>query len=400
MSRRSWENHRFETELTQNILPYWIQHAVDRDQDGFYGVVSDEAGPDPRAEKSGILNARILWTFSTAYQRYGEERYRFMAQRAYHYMKHYFWDDETGGVFWMLDCTGKPQQAEKHLYVQSFALYGLTAYHQAMNDEESSHWAIRLFEWMERHGRDETHGGYIEAFSRKGEEKTNQLLGGPQAAPKSMNTHLHVLEAYTNLYRIYPVDRVKDALEALLHVMKNQVLHPEEPRFQLFFDESWRPLSTAVSFGHDIEGSWLLSEAADVLGDLELKRDIEAVSVRMAENVYKKGRDCDGSVLNEADGDEVTKANKVWWVQAEAVVGFYHAYQLSGEPHFQEAAAGVWRFICDYMIDEERGEWHRERDRDRNLPSRAAKVDPWKCPYHNGRACLEMIERLKSIVES
>lgn len=383
-------------ELTEHILPYWMEHAVDEEHGGFVGRVTGDGRPLTEADRGGILNARILWTFSAAYRVMGRTPYRQMAERAWRYVDAHFWDVEHGGVYWMVDHEGRPVDARKHTYAQAFAIYGVAEYVRAIADEAALQRAVALFRLLEKYGRDDVHGGYWEAFDRTWTPLDDVRLSAKDAdEKKSMNTHLHVLEAYTNLYRVWPDAALARRLEALLLLMLDSVVDVSSGHMTAFFDEDWTPRSEKISYGHDIEGSWLLLEAADVLEDRALRDRAATAAIAIAEATLREGMDEDGGLFNEGHPERgIVDTDKDWWPQAEAVVGFLNAYQETGRTAFLQAALRAWSFVKTYVRDGERGEWFERVARDGAPYAGRDKVGPWKCPYHNARACLEVIERV------
>ena len=392
---------RFRAELEDNILPFWIRHAVDQENGGFHGFVHSDLTVDRKAPRSAVINARILWTFSAAARVLGKPEYREMADRAWDYLNRKFWDKQHGGVYWMLDYKGAPISDRKQIYAQAFMIYGAAEYYRATGRAECLDRAKVLFHLIEKHSRDLAFKGYVEACSRNWGPLTDMRLSEKDLnSPKSMNTHLHVMEAYTALLRVWRDSALAAAQNDLLEVTMDRIVDGATGHFRLFFDRQWHPLNDHVSFGHDIEGSWLLLEAAEVLGDPVLVAYAQKVSERMAEAVYDEGRDKDGSIFYERNGQgEVIDPNKHWWAQAEAVVGFYNAWQLTRQERFRDAAEQAWKFIDSRVIDKVHGEWLAKLRPD-GTPWREAEdadvclVGPWKCPYHNSRMCFEMMERL------
>jgi len=391
---------RFRQELTGNILPFWMRHTVDRKNGGFFGAVDCDLRIDNQAARAAVLNARILWTFSAAARALGDAAYREVADWAYGYMADRFLDREFGGVYWTVDYLGRPLNVRKQIYAQAFAIYGLAEYYRATGRAESLEWARQLYHLIEEKSAEPMYGGYLEArHSDWSPLKDLRLSDKDMNAPKSMNTHLHVLEAYTNLLRACDDPKLRESLAALEKVIMDRIVDSGTAHFKMFFDNQWVPLSDHISFGHDIEGSWLICETADVLGDPALGNRARALAVQMAQAVYEQGLDDDGSLYYEASRSRIVDPNKHWWAQAEAVIGFYNAWQISSEQHFREAAWRVWEFIEEKVVDKIHGEWHAKlkpdgtpwtakEDRD------ACMAGPWKCPYHNGRVCMEMMARL------
>jgi mannobiose 2-epimerase len=394
---QAWR-YEIESELKDNILAFWIQHTVDAKNGGFVGEITSDMQVLIDADKGLVLHARILWTYACAYRVYKKPEYLEMAERAYHYLFEAFLDKSHGGFYWMVNRNGEPVQAKKQIYGQAFVIYALAEYVRAVDNHEARERAISLFGLMEKHSRDPVYGGYIEALGEDWQETDDLRLGSSDMnVKKSMNTHLHVMEAYTNLYRVWQSELLGQRLGELIEITIDHILDDEGRHFKLYFDEDWAVASHEISYGHDIEGSWLLFEAAEVLGDETLIARAEQAAIRMAEATYTDGTDEDGSIFNESEPDGHVDTDKHWWPQAEAVVGFTNAYQLTGEQKYLDAAYGAWRFIDAYLVDKEQGEWYWKTDRVGNPDLIRAKVDPWKCPYHNSRMGFELLERLPKL---
>lgn len=384
-----------EHELKNNILAFWTDHTLDHQRGGFLGEIDAEMNAHPDADKSLVLNARILWTFATAYRFYKEERYLTLAERAFEYLKAKFIDQGNGGLYWMLDASGKPVQNKKQIYGQAFAIYAFSEYYRAAGKQEALDLAAELFALLEKYGYDPEHGGYVEALGSDWAPTDDLSLSAKDLnVAKSMNTHLHVLEGYTNLFRVWKDGKLKKALAELIEVTLEHIVNRSTGHFLLFFDQDWTVKSHEVSYGHDIEGSWLLTEAAEVLGDETLLEKTRQIALAMAEAVYREGIDRDGGLFNEAGPGGLTDPGKDWWPQAEAVVGFYNAYQMTGDEKFTDAALQSWSFIDRFIVDKQFGEWRWGVSREGSPRQGEMKVSAWKCPYHNSRACFEMIERL------
>lgn len=389
---------QIEEELKGNIFPFWLEKAVDETNGGYYGYIDRNLNADNTADKALVLNTRIMWTFSAAYRVYGEQRYLEVANRAYRYLKDYFEDNEHGGLYWSVSAKGTPVSTKKQVYGQAFAIYAYSEHYRATGDESTLKKAIELFHILERYTFNPVSKGYIEALSREWQETSDNSLSSKDLNSKmSMNTHLHVLEAYTNLYRIWPDNLLQQKLRNLITVTIDHIVNEESWHFNLFFDLAWNSEADHISYGHDIEGSWLLCEAAEVLGDEDLLAAVRLVALRMAEATLKEGVDEDGGLFNEAGPAGLLDTDKDWWPQAEAVVGFYNAFQLTGDEVYREAALHAWTFIERHLVDHQNGEWHWSVRRDGTISDNEEKAGPWKCPYHNSRACMEMIERLAKV---
>lgn len=397
LSMEQWRSE-LEKELKTNILGFWMRHTLDEKNGGFVGEIKSDMTIVHEADKGLVLHARILWSFASAYRFYKDEAYLTMAKRAYEALDVMFRDREHGGLYWMVDVSGKASQDKKQVYGQAFVIYALSEYYRATGSEAALTWAQELFRYIEKYAYDSVHCGYVEALARDWSETTDLSLSGKDLNErKSMNTHLHVLEAYTNLYRVWKPEGLRNKLAELIDIHLDKIVNKDNHHFLLFFDDEWNSKSDHISYGHDIEGSWLLCEAADVLGDEERIARVRAEAIAMAEVTLAEGMDTDGGLFNEADGHGHLDATKDWWPQAEAMVGYMNAYQLTANPDLLQAAKDSWSFTTQYISDSEHGEWHWQVSRE-GIPDRShAKVDPWKCPYHNSRACFEALERLEHI---
>ena len=384
-----------QRDLRENILPFWMDRVPDGTHGGFLGYLADDGTVDPVGPKGGVLNARILWTFAAAFHRYRNPAYRETADRALSSLLSHFWDETHGGIYWMLDHEGRPLSDRKQTYALAFALYALAEYHRATGSDEAVDRAVRLFRSIEEHARDPVHGGYWEARARDWTPLEDvRLSEKDRNSPKSMNTHLHLMEAYTNLLRVWEGEGLRDRLRALVEIHLERIVDPGSGHLLLFFDEKWRPVDGAVSFGHDIEASWLLVEAADVLGDAGLREESAGVAEKITRVTLAAGFDREhGGVFAERDDGGPLDDEKHWWMQAEAIVGFVNAWELTGDEAFLEAAESTWRFVDRFLIDRTYGEWRWRVARDGSAIPGLPKVEPWKCPYHNSRAALEVVER-------
>jgi len=320
------------------------------------------------------------------------------ARRAFDYLLRYFWDVEFGGVYWMVDHLGNPVEVKKRIYGQAFTVYALAEYAAASAEEEPLEKAVALYRKIDAASHDATNGGYFETYERDWKLAEEQRLSEVDMnEKKSMNTHLHLLEAYANLLRLWDDGGLRQRLRELLCLFLDHIIDPQTWHFRMFFDESWHDRSDRFSFGHDIEGSWLICEAAEVLADPAILSEARKAAVSMAQAVYDQAVDNDGGLLYEGTRKEFIDTDKHWWPQAEAVVGFLNAYELSGREYFLKAAHNSWDFIDKYIVDHQHGEWYWKVSRDGIPSDDKYKVDPWKCPYHNSRACFEVMERLDKL---
>jgi mannobiose 2-epimerase len=381
--------------VRENILPFW-QGLIDSENGGFFGKADFYGKPDKTTDKGGILHSRILWTFSAAYDLFEDESYKISAAHARKYITNAFLDKKYGGLYWLVDHRGSAVNDRKQFYNLAFGIYGLSEHYLATGDKSSLDLANDLFEDIETYGLDPVNGGYIEARRSNWSNIEDFRLSKKEInCPKSMNTHLHILEAYTTLLRAGKDTKVYGALKAILRITLDKIVNSNW-HFNLFFDMDWRSLSGEVSWGHDIEGSWLLYEAALALGDEKLLSEVKQAAIEIANVIYDKAIDREnGGLLSGCDEAGKIPQKKEWWPQAEAVVGFYNAYELSRDKKYLDAAAGIWDFIEKYFIDSSHGEWHNEIGMDNKPDTSMPKAGFWKCPYHNARACFELINRLK-----
>ncbi len=381
--------------LQKNILRFWLDKMQDRERGGFYGRIDGHGQLHADAEKGAILNARILWAFSAAYRVLGDPEYLEAAQRARQYLVEHFIDPDYGGVYWSVDCEGRPLDTKKQFYAIGFALYGLSEFVRATGDSAALEQAIALYRCIEEHALDREYNGYIEAQTRDWQPIADMRLSDLDANyPKSQNTHLHIIEPYTNLYRVWQSAELEASLRNLIHIFTDRILNPETHHLDLFFDMDWtRGAGALESYGHDIECSWLIHEAALVLGDADVLKKVEPV-VQMVAKASEKGLNADGSMVHEANLDTgYVDSDLHWWVQAEAVVGFFNIWQHFGDEAALEKAKRCWQYIKDNLIDYENGEWYWSRHKDGSLNLVDDKAGFWKCPYHNSRMCLEIMER-------
>jgi mannobiose 2-epimerase len=396
-----------ERELRGNILPFWLAHARDREHGGFHSSIGEDMKVRDDLPRGALLTSRILWTFSAAYRIYHDPEYLEMARWAHRDLVDRFMDRQYGGLFWTVRPDGRPDDAHKQIYGQVFGIYGLSEYYRATGDAEALAQAVAIYRLIERNAHDAQHGGYFDALSREWRREggpAGNLLGD---APKSQNSHIHILEGFTNLLRVWPDEGLRRRQRELIELTLTHIIDPRTHHLILFMKDDWTPIGDNVSYGHDIELSWLLVEAAEVLGDPALLAQARREAVAIARVTNAEGVDTDGGVYSEGDPKGPTKMIKEWWEQAEGAIGFLDAYQISRDPGYLADALRSWDFIQARMVDREHGDWYEVVRRD-GTPVReftwhgkaiaGDKLSIWKCPYHSGRSCMELIERAHELL--
>lgn len=383
--------HELKTEL-HHIADYWSANSVDKANGGFYGCRDFYNVLAPEANKGIILNARILWSFSAMCNYDKRINMAPLATRAFDYLNEHFRDKENGGVFWELDYQGNPVVRKKQVYAQAFTIYALSEYFRYSENKKAREWAISLFDLIEKHAFDKDQNGYIEAFAENWSPMQDMRLSDKdQNVAKTMNTHLHLLEAYTTLYQIYPEKRVKDALENLIHLFLQKFLNKEHT-FELFFDENWNLVSDTISFGHDIEALWLLIKAAKATKNPDLIQRTEAIAVPIADAFLAKGYIKNAGVLNELERNTgKLDTDRHWWPQVEAMVGLRYAYRTKLQSNYLDAITDIWQFTQQHIIDHKNGEWHFRVNENFEPYTNEDKLSMWKCPYHNSRALIVLL---------
>lgn len=389
----------YQTELTvelHKILAYWLQYTPDEENGGFYGKIDHENKVYADAPKGSVLHARILWAFSAAHNLETNADYLLQAQRAYQYIIQNFIDQENGGVYWTVTYKGEPLDTKKQVYANAFTIYALSEYHIASGNAQAKELAVSLYHILVEKSYDKQLTGYLEAFTREWQPIADLRLSAKDAnEKKTMNTHLHVLEAYGNLYRIWPEAALKQQITDLLYNFLDHVIDLETGHLSLFFDQEWNRKSDTISYGHDIEAAWLLLEAAEIIDDEILARQLKLVAVKMADATLE-GIDEDFGLWYEYEPKENHLIReKHWWVQSEAMVGFFNAWQITGDERYLSFSINNWNFVKERILDKQRGEWVWGIDADGRLMPAQDKVGVWKCPYHNSRACIEIIKRIR-----
>ena len=379
----------------KNILTWWTTHTPDNSNGGFYGKIDNNNQITADAPKGSVLNARILWSFSAAYNHYPELEYLEMADRAYQYIINHFVDTEEGGIYWHVDYQGEPLDTKKQVYAIAFAIYGLSEYYRASKIEAAKRLAADLFHLLVEKAYDPIKTGYFEAFTKSWQPIADLRLSAKDAnEKKTMNTHLHVLEGYTNLYRIWPDKVLGEQIKILLDNFFEHFIDKETHHLALFFDENWNAKGDLVSYGHDIEATWLLLEAAEVIGDEASIKKIKEITTAMAD-ATSTGIDVDGGLWYEyKPAENHLVKEKHWWVQAEAMVGFFNAWQISGDDKYLNISLKSWEFVKTKILDKQNGEWFWGIDENGGVMPGQDKSGIWKCPYHNSRVMLELAGRI------
>lgn len=382
-----------QSELVR-LLSFWAKETIDNENGGFIGRIDHFGNKYPSAIKGFVLNARILWTFASAYRIYKQADYKKIADRAYHYLINHFWDKENGGFVWSVDSKGDVSNHRKQTYAQGFGIYALAEYNRATGNTQALEYARQLYYIIENKFWDKEYGGYIEALDKNWSRLEDMRLSDKDAnLPKSMNTHLHILEPYANLYRIWPDSQLKESIQSLIKIFQDKIIDPSTGHYNLFFDMDWSLKSEAISYGHDIEGAWLMHEAAEVIENSEVIESVRKSALNLVNITIKEGLDKDGSVFNEKEGTHLD-SDKHWWPQAEAMVGWFDVWEISGNNDYLLAIEKIWLFIKNKLIDNDNGEWFWSVDSNGVPHIEEDKVGFWKCPYHNCRALMELVERI------
>jgi mannobiose 2-epimerase len=390
-----------KSELINNILPFWMTKMVDNEFGGFYGQINGLGKVVSGAEKGGILNSRILWTFSAAYNQFKNHGYSQMADYSKKYVLAHFFDEACEGVYWTITADGKPADTKKQVYTQAFFIYALAEYFKTTGDRVCLDKAISLFHLIENKSFDKNLNGYFEAYSRNWKLLDDLRLSAKDAnEKKTTNTHLHILEAYSNLYRVWKDKDLGSKLKNLVQIFIEKIIDPKSHHLQLFFDEHWNSRSSLISYGHDIEASWLVYEAAKVLEDNDLLEKAKSACIALA-IASLEGLQDDGSLIYEKDEPiGITDMDRHWWPQAETVVGLINLYELTRNDLYLAQAIKCWEYITKNLIDHKNGEWFWSIKADGKPNLLGDKAGFWKCPYHNARACLEVMSRCERMMNN
>lgn len=384
----------------EDILAYWIKFTMDEKHGGFVGKIDHYNNVYTEAPKGSVLNARILWTFSAAYHLTKKQEYLAVAERAFHYFTEHFIDKEFGGVYWTVDYKGQPLDTKKQIYALSFAVYGLSEFYCATKNKNALQAAINIYNDIVKHSYDKKYGGYFEALTREWKEIDDLRLSTKDANEKrSMNTHLHVLEAFANFYRVDANEILKQQLNELVQIFLNHIVSSKTNHLILFFDEQWKERSEIISYGHDIEAAWLIQEAAELVNNELSLMSVKKRSIQIAK-AAEEGLDDDGGLWYEYNpGQNHLIRQKHSWPQAEAMIGFFNTWQNTGEEKYLKQSLKSWEFVKKYMHDQNCGEWYWGVHEDYSPMKQEDKVGIWKCPYHNSRACIEIINRINSLID-
>lgn len=397
MAQTPQEVQQFKAEvlndLKDNILPFWMNNDVDP-AGGFYGNLDRTGKPIKNGQKGGVLNARIIWSFSRAYFLFGNPRYKELADRAQDYYLNHFVDPEYGGTYWLLNADGSVKDSDKQTYGISYGIYGLSEHYRATGNRKSLDQAIALFRILEDKVRDPQKDGYIESYTRTWGTPKKLGYDGAGESSKTMNTHIHVLESYTNLYTVWRDAELKERLGKIIHLITDKFYNPQTHHLNLYFDDDWNNLENIASYGHDIETAWLLTEAAEVYGDEKLLERCREIALDLTDYALKEGLTSTNYMMYEMNGNHL-RDDASWWCQAETVVGCVNAWQITGNSKYLQQAINTWQFIKNYMVDKEYGEWFRTVMPDLKPRLTDLKTSMWNCPYHNSRMGFEIFSRVK-----
>jgi mannobiose 2-epimerase len=382
-----------KTEL-DSILEYWSKYSIDTENGGFIGQIDSNDQANNKAEKGSVLNARILWAFSSAYKLTKNEEHIKIAKRAFDYIVAHFYDNEFGGVFWSLNYDGTPKDSKNQIYALAFVIYGMTEYYVISNDDRALKCSIALYKKIQEYSYDTIHKGYFEAFTRDWRPIDDLRLSDKDAnEKKTMNTHLHIVEAYANLYKVWKDETLKKDIIAILKTIEQHFINEETGHLRLFFNEDWVEKPDVISYGHDIEAAWLLQQCAEISEDNDLIEHYKKYAIQLTDATVE-GIDKDGGLWYEFEPqNKHLIKEKHWWPQSELMIGFFNSYELTGDQSYLDIVLKNWEFIKNHILDKQYGEWHWGVYEDYSLIEKD-KAGFWKCPYHNSRACIELIHRI------
>ena len=388
-----------KTELTtelDNILEYWSKYAIDQKNGGFIGQIDSNEQINYQSEKGAVLNARILWSFSAAYQITKDEAHKKIAENAFEFIVKYFYDTEFGGIFWSINADASPKDTKNQIYALAFVIYGMTEYYAISKDEGALDFSKMLYKKIQEYSYDPINKGYFEAFTRDWQPIEDLRLSDKDAnEKKTMNTHLHIVEGYANLYKVWKDETLKNDIIELLEVIETHFINEKTGHLRLFFDENWIEKPDVISYGHDIEAAWLLLQCAEISGDEALIERYKKYAIQMTDATIE-GIDQDGGLWYELEPEHNKLiAEKHWWPQAELMIGFFNAYELTDDENYLNIVLKNWEFVKNHLLDKQNGEWFWGVYEDYSLIQKD-KAGFWKCPYHNSRACIELIHRIQN----
>ena len=386
-------SEEFEAEL-DNILSFWEYNSVDQIHGGFIGQIDENNVRNYKANKGLILNARILWTFSAAYKQTKNQTHFELSQRAYQYLITYFYDKLNKGFYWLLSPEGEVMDTKKHIYAQAFVIYGLSEYYSISHDRNALDLAIEIYHLIVEKSKDLVNGGFNEAFSMDWKELSDLRLSDKDVnVQKTMNTHLHIVEAFANLYESWADEELKSEIISNLYLINDKFIDKKSGHLKLFFDNKWQDHTDAISYGHDVEAAWLLLRCAEIVADDKLIEVYKEVAIKLIDSSIS-AIDADGGLWYEKGiNSGVLIKEKHWWPQSEFVIGSINAYQLTSDIRYLEYCQNNWTFLKNHIKDPT-GEWYWGIDTDGHQMKNQDKVGFWKCPYHNVRMCLELINRI------
>ena len=387
-----------KTELTtelHNIMEYWSKHTIDQKNGGFIGQIDHNEFKNFEAEKGAVLNARILWSFSAAYKIIKDNAYKKIAKRAFDFIANNFYDSEFGGIYWSINADSSPKDTKNQIYALAFIIYGMTEYYSISQDQRALELAISLYKKIQEHSYDPINKGYFEALTRDWQPIADLRLSDKDAnEKKTMNTHLHIVEGYANLYKVWKDETLKAVIIELLEVIETYFINGETGHLRLFFDENWIEKPDVISYGHDIEAAWLLLQCAEISEDAALIERYKKYAILLTDASIEGIDPKDGGLWYELEPEHNKLiAEKHWWPQAELMIGFYNAYQLTGDENYLNIVQKNWEFTKKYLLDKKNGEWFWGVYEDYSIIQKD-KAGFWKCPYHNSRACIELISRI------
>ena len=390
-------------DLTERILPYWYDTTLDKTNGG-YVLADDVQGPRAATEKQLVTQSRLIWTFSRVHLKgYSAEKRNYLkaAEHGYRFLLDHFLDKKNGGYFWTTDLSGKVLNDRKIIYGESFVIYALVEYYRASNDKEALRRAIDLYHDVQQHAHDPKNGGWFEHFTR---DWTPILKPDPEAIVevagyKSANTHLHLMEALTELYEVTLDDETKHSLEESLR-LNTTYFYPKDAGKSCFHRQpDWKevtdPKSAGLSYGHNVEFAWLMIRAQKVLGAPPAWDHFYA-HLNHAMN-YGYDHEHGGLYSRGSDDKPATDTDKVWWVQAEMLAALSDALQQKRNAEYEVALKKLLDFVTNFMTDPSDGVWLDTVTAEGKFKN-TGKAHNWKANYHDVRAMLKFIEAFRPSV--